>query len=117
MAYYYRFPNTGAILLNITYVIISFVELMIGIRIILKLFGARAAAPFVSWVYATTAPLLQPFAGMFPSPVIEGRFIIEFSALFALIAYAVIAFLSNLVLPQFQDQMIYRSYSRAARAA
>lgn len=88
----YRYPATGNLLLYITYIVISFVELMITFRVLLKLFGAHASAPFVAWVYATTAPLLQPFAGMFPSPVLEGGFIIEFSALFAIIVYGAIAY-------------------------
>lgn len=73
--------------------VISIVEGLIGLRVILKLFGAFSGAPFVNWVYETTNPLLQPFSGMFPSPRIEGRFVIEFSALFALIIYALAGYL------------------------
>lgn len=89
----YRYPSTASLIMYITYVIIGFIELLITLRIILKLFGANVGAPFVAWVYATTAPLLQPFIGMFPSPVLDGRFVIEFSALFALIIYGLIAYL------------------------
>lgn len=60
---------------------------------LLKLFGARQTAPFVVWVYETTSPLLAPFAGMFPSPRLEGGFVIEFSALFGLIVYAFAGYL------------------------
>jgi len=90
---HYRFPATGSLILYLTYLVTSLVEVMIALRVVLKLFGARTAAPFVMWVYETTAPLLKPFAGMFPSPVLEGGFIIEFSALFALIVYGLVAYL------------------------
>lgn len=66
----------------------SLVETILALRVILKLFGARAGVPFVNWVYKTSAPLLYPFEGMFPSPELEGGFVIEFSALFALIIYS-----------------------------
>ncbi|MBI2465173.1 YggT family protein [Candidatus Shapirobacteria bacterium] len=85
--------------------ILGIVEFLLGLRIILKLFGASSAAPFVTWVYETTQPLLVPFIGAFPSPRIEGGFIIEFSSLFALIVFAFIGYLVDrlfisLVLPR-----------------
>lgn len=72
--------------------IITLVELLISVRIILKLFGASTTAPFVSWVYETTAPLLEPFIGMFPSPNLTGGFVLEFSAIFGLLVYAFIGY-------------------------
>lgn len=73
--------------------IVGLVEILILLRIILKLFGANPGAPFVTWIYETTRGLLWPFIGMFPSPVIEGGFIVEFSAIFGLIVYAIIGYL------------------------
>jgi len=73
--------------------VIGIAEALIGLRVLLKLLGAREAATFVRWVYETTQPLLSPFEGMFPSPVFGGKFILEFSALFGLVIYAIIGFL------------------------
>lgn len=73
--------------------IISMIELLLSLRIILKLFGASTTAPFVRWAYETTAPLLEPFAGMFPSPNLTGGFVIEFSAVFALLVYAFVGYI------------------------
>ncbi len=73
--------------------IVGFIELLIGVRILLKFFGANLATPFVAWVYETSRPLLAPFANMFPSPTFTSGFVIEFSALFALIFYAFIGVL------------------------
>lgn len=78
--------------LLLTNFIFGFIELMLGLRIILKLFGANPATPFVQWVYETSTPLLAPFEGIFPTARIEGGFIIEFSAIFALLVYALIAY-------------------------
>lgn len=85
-------------ILLLTNAIFAFIEFVIGLRVILKLFGANTAAPFVQWVYETSAPLLAPFQGMFPSPRLTGGFIIEISALFALLVYAFVSYgLSELV--------------------
>ena len=77
-------PNMILAMLNL---LIAFAEAAIGLRVLLKLMGASTAAPFVRWVYDTSAPLLAPFQGMFPSPVLSGPFVIEFSAVFALFSY------------------------------
>lgn len=82
-------------------VVISLVELTISLRVVLKLFGASAQAPFVEWVYATSEPLLQPFIGMFPSPNVSGGFVIEFSAVFGLLVYAFFGYLLLDVLASF----------------
>lgn len=73
----------------------SFVEGVLGLRLVLKLFGALTVAPFVRWVYETTDPLLTPFSGMFPAPKITGGFVIEFSTLFALIIFATVGYLAT----------------------
>jgi uncharacterized protein YggT (Ycf19 family) len=87
-----KLPSVAGYLLFLTALVLSFVEIMIGLRIILKLFGANTGAPFVTWVYETTRPLLAPFAGIFPEPTINGFFVIEFSAIFALVVYALVAY-------------------------
>ncbi|MCR4279942.1 MAG: YggT family protein [Candidatus Komeilibacteria bacterium] len=83
----------ASVLLAVINVIFGVIEILIGLRIILKLFGASTGAGFVQWVYETTQPLLTPFLGMFPSPRLEGGFVLEFSALFALIVYGLLAYL------------------------
>lgn len=69
------------------------VQVLLGLRFVLKLFGARTAAPFVRWIYEMSDGLIAPFRGMFPSPEIARPFVIEFSTLFALIIYSVVGYL------------------------
>lgn len=83
---------TLSAILFITNVVFGVIEFLIGMRILLKLFGAGVAAPFVNWVYETSAPLVGPFQGMFPAPKLQGGFVIEFSALFGLLVYAFVAY-------------------------
>lgn len=67
--------------------IIGIIEFFLGFRFLFRLFGANPATPFISWLYATTEPLLNPFRGMFPAPKLEDGFVIEFTTLVALILY------------------------------
>lgn len=73
--------------------IIAIVEILLIFRFILKLLAANPSAGFVQWVYETTQPLLQPFLFAFPTPSVRGGFVLEFTTLFALFAYAFIGYL------------------------
>lgn len=74
-------------------VVLSIIELFLGLRLVLKLFGANTGTPFVSWIYEASEPLLYPFRGMFAPSVLEEGVVIEFSTMFAMIVYALIAWL------------------------
>jgi uncharacterized protein YggT (Ycf19 family) len=69
------------------------VTLFLGLRFILVLFNANATNEFVTWVYDNTAPLLDPFTGIFPDTRVDGKFVVEFSTLFAIIIYALVGYL------------------------
>src|SRR5579862_6492588 len=110
MAIYRELPWNGrindSIVGTLIDLIFGFIELLLLLRIILKLFGA-APAPFVRWVYVTSQPLVNPFQGMFPSPTLQGGFIIEFSTIFALLIYALIAYFIR----EFLGYIAYRTSS------
>lgn len=74
-------------------ILVGIATVFLGLRFILKLFGANPNADFVSWIYSMTLPLLEPFRGAFPSPTVEEGFIFEFSTLFAIIIYLLIGWL------------------------
>lgn len=77
---------------------IALIELVLVARFILKLLGASANSDLVAWLYQTSFPFLQPFLFAFPNPSVQGRFVIEFSTLFALFAYAVLNYIVQEVL-------------------
>jgi len=85
--------RTNVLLVRLINIFVSIIEGFLGMRFILKLFGANPRAGFVDWVYDTSEPLLEPFRGMFPSPVVDGGFVFEFSTLFAMMIYAIIGWL------------------------
>ncbi len=73
--------------------IVALIVVLLGLRIILRLTSANPTTPFVNWIYTTTAPLLAPFEGIFPTTAIDPGNILEFSALFALVIYVLLGFL------------------------
>lgn len=83
----------GRLLKDFTIFIFSLVGISLLFRFILKFLGASSASPFVEFVYENTEPLLAPFQFAFPTPSISGRFVIEFTTLFAVFVYAFISYL------------------------
>ena len=56
---------------------------------ILRLFGASTDASFTEWVYRNVDRVMEPFRGMFPTPAVTDRSVVDFSLLFAMVVYAV----------------------------
>lgn len=81
---------------------LAVVTVLLGLRFVLRLFGANPNNDFVDWVYQSSGEVLGPFRGIFPAPNLDG-FVIEFSTIFALLVYMLIAMLAfylvNLLTP------------------
>ncbi len=73
--------------------IISIIEFLLALRIVLELLGANSASPFVAWVYDTTGSLVGPFSNAFPSIALGNGALIDLSALFAMVGYAILGWL------------------------
>jgi len=95
---------------KVIYVVFVLAELFLALRLILKLFGANAANGFVSWIYETSGAILDPFRGIFPTEVFESTYVLEFSTLFAMIMYAIIAMILIYVV-----ELITRPVERSQR--
>jgi hypothetical protein len=95
-------------LINFTF---GLIEILLSLRVILRLFGANPNTEFVQWIYQTSAPLIQPFIGVFPHPTLSGGFVLEFSALFALVIYGLVSYLITefLVLVQYSSSQKMKS--------
>jgi len=74
------------------YLLFGFIEVILAIRFVLRLFGANAQAGFAQLVYGVTAPLVAPFQGLFGTVQSEGS-VLESATLVALIVYALVAWL------------------------
>lgn len=80
----YHFINTT---LNTVLAIISF---FVGFRIVLRLFSANQATPFVQWIYGVSELIITPFKGIFPNPVFSNNAVFDIPAFIALTAYALL---------------------------
>lgn len=78
--------------LRILDLLIGIVEFLLGLRILLRLLGASESG-FTAWLYSLTDQLLAPFFGIFPSYALSGGYVVEFSTLFAMFAYAILGWL------------------------
>lgn len=78
---------------NLLNFFVAVVEGFLGLRFLLKLFGANPNTGFVDWVYEMSGVLLEPFRGIFPTEVFENKYVFEFSTLFAMLVYAIIGLL------------------------
>ena len=66
------------------------VDVFVGLRFLLELFGASSRSEFVALVYMISAPLVGPFRGIFPNAG-TGVFVLEPAALVALAIYPLLA--------------------------
>lgn len=72
---------------------LGLVEVFLGLRVILRLFAANPDNGFVQFIYNSSNVLMQPFRGIFPVEHLGNGHIIDFSALFAMVIYALVALL------------------------
>lgn len=75
---------------QLIWLFLGILEALIALRIGLKLIGANPASPIVAFIYGFTHLFLFPFAGMIASPS-SGSTVLELSSVFAMLAYALIA--------------------------
>jgi hypothetical protein len=85
---------------TIIYLIVGFIEFLIGMRFILLLLGANPASGFVNWIYDWSTPFVAPFYGIFgqQSATATGtgvvvQSIFDWTALIAFVVYGFIAML------------------------
>jgi uncharacterized protein YggT (Ycf19 family) len=76
---------------QIIYLAFGIIEVLIGIRVILKLLAANPDAGFTSLMYNVTQPFVALFESVFPSAQSQGSSL-EVSSLLAILVYALLAF-------------------------
>ncbi len=79
---------------NAVWYILGFIEILIGFRFVLKLFGANPASGFVDFIYSITGVLTAPFDSIFGvtrATTGETHSVFEPSILVAAVVYALIA--------------------------
>ena len=78
------------VLSRVVMFIFGFIEVVIALRFVLKLFDANTKAAFVQLVYTASGVFMRPFEAIFQTQTVEGA-TFEWSALVAIAVYALIA--------------------------
>ncbi len=88
----YNSPTTKPLFkgTQIAWYLLSFLEVLLTFRFILKLTGANPEAGFTSFIYAITWPFTAPFLAVFPMTTVQGS-IFEWTTLLAMLVYWMIA--------------------------
>ena len=85
-----RRANIRSRITNITYFILGVLEVLLLLRLLLRLLGANEASGFVAFIYSLTHIFVGPFNGIFNDQAL-GRSVFETSTLIAMIVYALLA--------------------------
>lgn len=86
---------------QIIWLIIGIIEVLIGLRVVLKLIGANAANDFASFIYNAAGVFLAPFFGLTGSPA-SGGSVLEIPSLIAMLVYALLGWgIVHWILPLF----------------
>ena len=75
---------------QLIWLFLGILEVLIALRIGLKLIGANPDSPIVALIYGFTYLFLFPFEGMTATPA-AGGMVLELSSFFAMLIYALIA--------------------------
>ncbi len=105
--------SASRILLNFLNLVFGLIEVIIALRIILRFLGANPSTPFVRWINDASSSLIYPFQNIFPSPVLNGGFVLEMSAVIALVVYAIIAYIISGLISFVSYKTVY--YTRDGR--
>ena len=90
------------------WLLLALVEILIGLRVLLKAIGANPDAGFAHFVYGAGGFFAWPFLGLTASPA-SGNMIIEIPSIIAMIVYAIIAWAVVQLI-----WLFYRPHTRAA---
>jgi YGGT family len=74
------------------WLVVAIVEVLIGMRVLLRAVAANPANPFANFIYGVTGGLLAPFFGMTGSPAVGGA-VLEIPSIVAMIVYFLIGWL------------------------
>ncbi|MDO8669810.1 MAG: hypothetical protein Q7O66_00040 [Dehalococcoidia bacterium] len=96
---------------QVIWLVVGIIEVMSGLRVLLKLIGANPDNSFASFVYSFAGVFLSPFFGLIGSPSSSGGMVLEFPSLIGMLVYGLLGWvLVSAVLPLF-DRPTTRSTS------
>ena len=74
---------------RIVYTVLGILEILLGLRFVLKLIAANPDTGFSAFIYGVTGPFLAPFNALLGTPTYKGASL-EVNTLIAMVVYALI---------------------------
>jgi YggT family protein len=88
--------NTPFVLIiNTIYWLVGALEILLGLRFLLRIFGANPQNEFARSINNLSAPFIAPFSTLFISPTTGGgAYIFDVNIVIAIVAYALLCYLA-----------------------
>jgi uncharacterized membrane protein len=97
---------------RIIYTVLGILEILLGLRFVLKLLAADAAAGFAGFIYGITGLFVAPFDALFGTPTAGGA-ILETNTLVAMLVYALLFWIVVRVILIATDRPTARTVTRS----
>jgi uncharacterized protein YggT (Ycf19 family) len=98
---------------EVIYLVFGIVDVVLLVRMVLKLLAANPSAGFTSFIYGVSDALLVPFRGILPTTAVTGKSVFELSVLLAIVVYALVAVgLTRLVAIAFSRSVVFSQRER-----
>lgn len=79
-------------LFKILYILTTFIETILGLRILLKIVNANTQHQFVSWILNTSDIFISPFKGILSNEICLDTYCIELTPIVALSFFLIVGF-------------------------
>ena len=70
--------------------VLNSLKALLLLRFFLKFFAANSTAPFAKFIYQTSEPLLALFGDVFPTRIIENKYVFEPTSILALVVVSIV---------------------------
>jgi len=104
----------SALVTQIIWAILGLLEILLGLRFLLKLIAANPNSGFAVFIYGITKPLLAPFTALVGTPT-SGGTILEVTTLIAMAVYALFFWVVVRVVRIATNRPIARTSTRSTR--
>jgi uncharacterized protein YggT (Ycf19 family) len=99
--------------IEVIYLVFGIVDVVLLVRMVLKLLAANPHAGFTSFTYGVSDALLIPFRGILPTTTVSGQSVFELSVLLAIVVYALLGVgLTRLVSIAFSRSVVFSHRER-----
>ncbi len=90
------------LILKIAYILDSFIETLLLLRILLSVFKADMANTYIEWIFRVSDIFITPFEGITASTLVIDSFEIVITPIIALAFFAIVAFILSELMKAFK---------------